>query len=105
MNLISVVLPVKNNAAVLPNLLADLKQQNYQNFEVIFVDNNSVDQTYQQLVAFKRLSGIPTTIISQRIRQSIGVSYNQSSNRSFQWQVRHVFNTKNAITPLMASTS
>ncbi|WP_137597254.1 glycosyltransferase family 2 protein [Paucilactobacillus kaifaensis] len=78
MNLVSVILPVKNNAVVLPDLLTDLKSQHYKNFEVIFVDNNSVDQTYQQLVAFKRLSGIKTTIISQRIRQSVATSYNQA---------------------------
>lgn len=78
MNLVSVILPVKNNATVLPDLLTDLKSQHYKNFEVIFVDNNSVDQTYQQLVAFKRLSGIKTTIISQRIRQSVATSYNQA---------------------------
>lgn len=82
MNLISVILPVKNNAAVLPTLLADLKRQTYRNFEVICVDNNSVDQTYQQLVAFKRLSGISTTIISQRMRQSVATSYNQALSQA-----------------------
>lgn len=78
MNLVSVILPVKNNAVVLPELLTDLKNQHFKNFEVIFVDNNSVDQTYQQLVAFKRLSGIQTTIISKRMRQSVAASYNQA---------------------------
>ena len=43
--IISVIIPTKNSARSLPRLLASLKEQTYQNFETIVVDNNSTDAT------------------------------------------------------------
>jgi poly-beta-1,6-N-acetyl-D-glucosamine synthase len=42
---ISVIVPVRNEEANIGNLLTDLKNQSYKNFEVIIVDDHSVDQT------------------------------------------------------------
>lgn len=46
--MISVILVTYNSMNVLPNCLQSLKQcSNYQDLEIVFVDNNSTDGTYQ----------------------------------------------------------
>lgn len=77
MKTVSVIIPVKNNALALSHLLTDLKKQTYAKIEVILIDNNSFDRSYHQMVAFKKLSGRPTTIIQNRMKQNQYHSYNQ----------------------------
>lgn len=43
--LVSVIIPTKNSAKFLERCLASIKNQTYQNIEIIVVDNNSTDQT------------------------------------------------------------
>lgn len=44
---ISVVITTKNEQEVIENLLKSLKNQSFKNFEIILVDNNSIDKTKQ----------------------------------------------------------
>lgn len=74
---ISIIIPVSNCANAISKLLLDLKHQSFHNFEVIFIDNCSYDQTPQQIRAFQRLSGIQCHIVTNRLRQNIATSYNQ----------------------------
>lgn len=46
---ISVIVPVYNAKNKINSLLKSLKDQTYKNFEVIFVDNNSKDDSYEYL--------------------------------------------------------
>lgn len=50
--LVSVLLPVRNGAATLPEALASLTAQTFRDFELIAVDDGSIDATPQQLAAF-----------------------------------------------------
>lgn len=53
----SIIIPALNEAKYLPNLLEDLAQQTYQDFEVIVVDGHSDDQTVAKAKAYaKKLS-------------------------------------------------
>ncbi len=45
MTKISVIITTKNEEQVIENLLKSIKEQTYKNFEVIVVDNNSIDKT------------------------------------------------------------
>lgn len=61
---ITVVIPVRNEAANLPALLDDLNQQTYTNFEVIIADDASTDSTLtiaQNYPARFRLTALPLT--------------------------------------------
>lgn len=63
----SVVIPTLNEEAWLPNLLSDLKNQTYKEFEVIVVDGNSEDKTKAVAKRFQRL--IPNLkVINSNIR-------------------------------------
>lgn len=46
---VSVIVPIYNGEADLPDLLACLQAQTYANFECLFVDNNSSDRTSELL--------------------------------------------------------
>src|SRR5690242_14168389 len=51
-NFITVVIPVRNEALTIATLLADLAQQRYTAFEVIVVDDHSVDTTAHVVQSF-----------------------------------------------------
>lgn len=46
-NLVSVIITTKNEQDVLEKLLQSIKNQSYQNLEIILIDNNSTDRTKQ----------------------------------------------------------
>ena len=46
-NLVSIIIPTKNSAAVIGAALKSIKSQNYKNTEIIVVDNFSTDNTKQ----------------------------------------------------------
>jgi len=51
---ISVIVPVRNEAANIFYLLEDLNRQDYKNFEVIIIDDNSEDDTVKIVQKFKK---------------------------------------------------
>jgi glycosyltransferase involved in cell wall biosynthesis len=57
----SIIIPALNEAKYLPNLLTDLAQQTYQDFEVIIVDGDSDDATVAKAKTFK--SKLPSLTI------------------------------------------
>ena len=58
---VSIIVPARNERARLPSLLASLKLQDYQRFEVIVVDDNSSDGT----AALARDSGATTLTLTE----------------------------------------
>lgn len=52
---ISIVLPVYNNAAYLPDCLDSLLAQSYDNFEIIAIDDFSKDTSFKVLKSYKKL--------------------------------------------------
>lgn len=77
MTAISIIIPVSNCAQELAELLSDLKHQTFTDFDVIFVDNGSFDQSPQRIRSFKRLSGFPCEIIENHLNQDMYSSFNQ----------------------------
>ncbi|CCH00192.1 glycosyl transferase family 2 [Fibrella aestuarina BUZ 2] len=61
---LTVVIPVRNEAANLPNLLADLNQQTYRNFEVIVADDASTDATVTLAQTFAQTAPYPLTVLA-----------------------------------------
>lgn len=61
---ITVVIPVRNEAANLPDLLADLAQQTYPRFEVIVADDASSDDTAHLARAFAGAVSFRLTVFS-----------------------------------------
>lgn len=51
---VSVIIPVYNVAQYLPHTLKCLMDQSFQSFEVICVDDNSSDESYQVLMEYKK---------------------------------------------------
>jgi chlorobactene glucosyltransferase len=65
-DLVSILIPARNEQDDILNLLNSISAQNYQNYEVIVLDDNSTDQTFQlcqdfsdQNKRFKVLAGEP----------------------------------------------
>jgi len=53
--LVSVIIPTKNSASLLIKCLESVKNQTYQNLEIILVDNNSTDQTKEIALKYTNL--------------------------------------------------
>ncbi len=50
---VSIIIPARNEESNLPNLLQDLKEQDYSGFEIICVDDCSCDKTFEIASDFK----------------------------------------------------
>lgn len=61
---ITVVIPVRNEAANLPHLLADLSQQDYPDFEVIVANDSSTDATAALARAYAKTAPYRLTVLS-----------------------------------------
>lgn len=66
--MISVIVPVYNGEKYIKNLLYDLSNQIFKDFEVIFVDDGSKDNSYKVIVSYKESNNyfFPITVIKQK---------------------------------------
>lgn len=62
----SIIIPTLNEQEYIPQLLTDLENQTFKNFEVIVVDGNSEDKTLEQANRFKDKFQSFTTFISKK---------------------------------------
>ncbi|MDB5157278.1 MAG: glycosyltransferase family 2 protein, partial [Mucilaginibacter sp.] len=51
-DLVSVLIPVRNEAGNILSLLQSIKDQDYQNYEVLILDDESTDDTYNKCADF-----------------------------------------------------
>ena len=51
--LASIIVPIYNGSHYIPSLFIDLNKQHYKQFEVIFIDDGSIDDTYSKLLSEK----------------------------------------------------
>ncbi len=61
---ITVIIPVRNESANLPRLLADLNAQTYTNFTVIIADDASTDATAALAQAYTSVAAFPLTVFT-----------------------------------------
>lgn len=61
---LTVIIPVRNEAANLPHLLADLNDQTYTNFTVIIADDASTDNTAAIARTYSSIASYPLTVFT-----------------------------------------
>ena len=69
--LVSVVIPVRNEEAVLPALLAGLEAQTWPDIEFIFIDDGSTDNSPVLLEDFKRRCRFPVNIVTNVVTTNV----------------------------------
>ena len=84
---ISIVIITLNEAERIGNILRDLAQQSYQNFEVIVVDSNSEDDTCQIAASFRH----QLPVISVHKMSKRGVSLGRNTGASLAKNERILF--------------
>jgi cellulose synthase/poly-beta-1,6-N-acetylglucosamine synthase-like glycosyltransferase len=62
--LVSVIIPVRNEEAVLPLLFDGLKMQTWPDIEYLFIDDGSTDSSPVLLADFKRQCGFPVRVMT-----------------------------------------
>ena len=67
-NMISIIIPVYNQAEHLPNLLNSINQQSYDNYEIIIVNDGSTDQLNEIINKYQSLFGNKLNYLQQENR-------------------------------------
>ncbi len=70
----SVIIPTLDEEKTLPNLLRDLSEQTYQNFEVLVVDGKSTDKTKEVALEFGKL--IPKFAFLESHEKNVAIQRN-----------------------------
>ena len=73
---VSVIIPVFNAAGCLPSALESLKEQAFRDFEVVFVDDCSTDDTPAVIYAFVKDSGIPCKVVRHEVNRGVAAARN-----------------------------
>ena len=75
---ISIVIITLNEAERIGNILRDLAQQSYQNFEVIVVDSNSEDDTCQIAASFRHQ--LPAISVHKMPKRGVSLGRNTGAS-------------------------
>lgn len=75
---ISIIIITLNEAERIGNILSDLADQSYQNFEVIVVDSNSEDNTCQIAESFRQQ--LPALTVHKMIKRGVSLGRNTGAN-------------------------
>ncbi|NWF86462.1 glycosyltransferase [Candidatus Bathyarchaeota archaeon] len=70
----SIVIPAKDEEAVITNILTDLKNQTYKNFEVFVVSHNCIDKTFEKVRKFRDKRVIPLNLF-EKPGKSVALNY------------------------------
>lgn len=73
----SIIVPVFNAAKTLRNSLDSLQNQTFRDFEVIFIDDGSTDETPDLLEAFTLNSGIACHVFHQAVNGGVAAARNR----------------------------
>lgn len=75
--MISIIMPVYNAAQTLKDSLSSIEAQTFRDFEVVFVDDCSTDDTPAILASFQETSGIPCQIVRQEKNGGVAAARNR----------------------------
>lgn len=67
--LVSIVVPVYNESKTIDRMYQSIQGQSYRNLEIIFVDNNSTDDSLKQLLAYQKID--PRVHVYQEHEQGV----------------------------------
>ncbi|OBZ11226.1 glycosyltransferase family A protein [Bacillus sp. FJAT-26390] len=73
--MISIIIPLYNGEEYIGNIINCFSKQLYKNFELVFVNDGSTDDSYNQLLYYKERSGLNVTIINQ-VNQGVSAARN-----------------------------
>ena len=74
---VSVIMPVYNAARTLPESLESIRQQSFRDFELIFVEDGSTDESVELIEAFAASADFPCHIVSQLRNQGVAAARNR----------------------------
>ncbi|PWJ42370.1 glycosyltransferase [Sediminitomix flava] len=74
---VSVVIPIRNEEDNIIQLLTDLQNQTYTNFEVIIVNDNSTDRSIQLVEEFKKYHSLKFTVLN--LPQKVRISHKKAA--------------------------
>lgn len=86
-NLVDIVVPVYNRAHCVPGLFAELEKQTFRDFRVVFVDDGSVDNSYEVLCDCVNKASFPAVIIRQENRGAGAARNTGMRNVEAEWFV------------------
>src|SRR3954470_6995683 len=76
-SVVSILLPVYNAGKFLPECLESLKEQNYENIQIIAIDDKSKDNSYAILKKFqKQIKGLE--VYKNKKHYGLAVCYNRA---------------------------
>ncbi len=73
--LISIIIPVYNTAPYLERCISSIRNQSYQNLEIICIDNNSTDNSLEVLKRFAAED--PRVIVLEQLRKGVSAARNR----------------------------
>ena len=74
---VSVIMPVYNAARTLPESLESIRRQSFRDFELIFVEDGSMDESVALIEAFAASADFPCHIVSQIRNQGVAAARNR----------------------------
>ncbi|MHB8206944.1 glycosyltransferase family 2 protein [Mucilaginibacter sp.] len=80
--LFSIIIPLFNSSATLPFLLDSIVLQHYRNFELVFIDGASTDNTLDMLADFERVNNNLAIVIHSRPDKGIYDAMNRGIERA-----------------------
>lgn len=75
--MVTVVIPCFNAAQYIYKCISSLENQTYHNFKVIFVDDNSTDDTYSQLLELQKISHLNIKVLLNAQNSGPAISRNR----------------------------
>lgn len=79
---VSVVIPIYNSATILKEVLNGLEIQEYSVSEVLLIDNNSSDESFEIMSRYANTSKFLVTLIRHRSDRGLSYSYNEAIKRA-----------------------
>ena len=80
--LISVLISSYNHENFIEDCIKSIWKQNYQNIEILVIDDNSSDKTYEILKELKKISPYPMYISKNKENQGISTNLNKLINKA-----------------------
>jgi glycosyltransferase involved in cell wall biosynthesis len=79
---ITIIIPSYNSFDLINTCLTSLENQNFKDFEVIVVDDCSIDNTYEKLINYKKISNLKIKIFKNKQNVGPGLTRNNGIEKA-----------------------